>query len=149
MFVKTLLDSPKLPSLISTNTTRLAEAYSTLSSFFRSRSIPYIPCANGMYIFAQLAVGATSWEEEAELAGKLKEAGVLVSQGKAYHGPEGDKGWMRVGFAVEKDKLVEAVKRMDAVLGEAATNGVKTNGTSKTNVTANGQRAPVEATNGA
>lgn len=65
-------------------------------------------------------MGATTWEEEAEVAGKLKEGGVLVSQGRAYHGPEGEKGWMRVGFAVETKMLEEALRRMDAVLAPQA-----------------------------
>jgi len=46
----------------------------------------------------------------------MKEAGVLVSPGKAYHGPENEKGWVRVGFAVKDEDLEKAIKRMTSVL---------------------------------
>ena len=49
---------------------------------------------------------------------RLREAGVLVSAGKAYHGPENDKGWMRVGFSIRDADLKEAIRRMVAVFAE-------------------------------
>lgn len=48
--------------------------------------------------------------------GRLREAGVLVSSGRNYHGPESEKGWMRVGFAAEMEQLIKALQRMERVL---------------------------------
>ena len=114
-FVSTLLISPSLPSLLKLNSTRLGKAYTTLTSFFHKHNIPYIPAYAGIYVFAKLAPKAAEWEDENNVVAKLKEAGVLVSAGKNYHGPEAEKGWCRVGFAVETEVLDEAIRRMDNV----------------------------------
>jgi len=47
---------------------------------------------------------------------KFKEAGVVVSSGRSYHGLESEKGWARVGFAVEPSQLEEAIRRMRGVM---------------------------------
>jgi len=83
-----------------------------------------MPCNAGLFVFAKLALRATTWEEEAHMVSKLKEAGVLVSSGRGYHGPESEKGWMRVGFATEEDELEEAIRRMDSVLMGQTDNAV-------------------------
>ena len=57
---------------------------------------------------------------------KLKDVGVLVSPGRGYHVPETNKGWMRVGFAVEKPRLEEALRRMATVFSTASTGSVET-----------------------
>ena len=64
---------------------------------------------------ARVAPKAASWEDESAIVGKIKEAGVLVSAGRAYHGPGSEKGWARVGFAVPKEQLIEGVRRMEGV----------------------------------
>lgn len=51
---------------------------------------------------------------------KLKQEGVLVSGGRGYHGPEGEKGWARIGFAIPKNQLEAALKIMDKVFREEA-----------------------------
>lgn len=116
IFVTKLLTSAKLESLILLNRERLSKAYLTLVSFFKEHHIPYIPCNAGLYIYARMAPNATSWEDESQLAMELKEAGVLVSPGRSYHNPDSEKGWMRVGFAVEPSNLVEAIHRMRTAL---------------------------------
>lgn len=65
-------------------------------------------------MLVKLVSQASSWEDEAALITRLAEAGVLVSPGQAYHMVE--KGWARVSFAVERDTLKEAVRRMKSVL---------------------------------
>lgn len=115
IFVTALLKSPQLPSLIQMNSQRLSTAYITLTDFFKKHQISYIPCNAGIYVFAKMARDAKSWEDEALVAQKLAEAGVLVSPGKAYHGPEDEKGWMRVGFAVPPSDLAKALQRMERV----------------------------------
>lgn len=116
IFATYLLRSSTLSDLISLNSRRLSEAYSSLTHFFREHGIPYMPCNAGLYLIARLAPHAKTWDDEAEMVRKLKEAGVVVSGGRAYHGPESEKGWMRVGFAVEPSELDEAIQRMRSVL---------------------------------
>lgn len=115
LFVTALLTAPNLDELIKLNVERLAKAYTTLTTFFKANNIPYIPCNAGLYVFARIAPKAQTWDEESAVVAKLKESGVLVSSGKAYHGPEGEKGWARVGFAVDEDTLDEAINRMKTV----------------------------------
>jgi aspartate/methionine/tyrosine aminotransferase len=118
-FVTALLTAPDLDDLIRLNAKRLTKAYATITDFFKEVSIPYIPCNAGLYVFAKLAPKAETWQDECAVVTKLKEAGVLVSSGKAYHGPEGEKGWARVGFAVEPKELDEAIERMRIVFAGA------------------------------
>jgi aspartate/methionine/tyrosine aminotransferase len=115
IFVISLLESPELDSLIELNSRRLSAAYAKLTSFFRKHGVPYVPCNAGLYV-AKLAHRATTREDEAYMALQLKEAGVVVSAGRAYHVPEGEKGWMRVGFAVDDGDLLEAMRRIETVL---------------------------------
>ena len=110
-----LLQHPELPALVQLHKKRLAENYSVLTATLARHSIPYIPCNAGLYVFAQVAPGAKTWEEEREAVARLKERGVLVSAGQAYHGPESDRGWARIGFAVSRPVLEEALRRLDSV----------------------------------
>ncbi|OCL14891.1 PLP-dependent transferase [Glonium stellatum] len=115
IFVTSLLTSKELPSLIMKNSERLAAAYKSLADFFKKQHIPYYPCNAGLYMFAQLAPDVKTWEEESSIIQKLKEAGVIVSAGRSYNGPETEKGWARVGFAVDALELEEAIRRMRTV----------------------------------
>jgi aspartate/methionine/tyrosine aminotransferase len=115
IFVTQLLSSPRLPTLIAQNAEMLAELYKTMTSFLKEYSIPYVPANAGLYVFAKIAPDAQTWEDEASMVDKLKAAGVLVSGGKAYHGPENEKGWARVLFALESEQLNEAIRRMKTV----------------------------------
>lgn len=87
-----------------------------MTSLFKAYGIPYVPCNAGLYVFARLAKDAISWDDESILVTQMKDAGVVVSPGRAYHGPENEKGWTRVGFAVKDEDLEEAIKRMTCVL---------------------------------
>ncbi|KAF2201388.1 1-aminocyclopropane-1-carboxylate synthase 7 [Delitschia confertaspora ATCC 74209] len=110
-----LLNSPRLSRLISTNSDRLLEAYTKLTSFLKEQDIPYIPCDAGLYVLARLAPNAETWDDEADMIMRFKRVGVLVSPGRAYHGPDGEKGWMRVLFSVQPDVLSGAIERMKGV----------------------------------
>ncbi|KAF1950196.1 1-aminocyclopropane-1-carboxylate synthase 7 [Byssothecium circinans] len=120
IFVTSLLTWPELPSLLALNRQRLRAAYTTLTDSFKQCGIPFLPCNAGLYVFARLAHHAVTWEDEEKVVVKLKEAGVLVSSGRAYHVPESEKGWMRVGFSVEQVDLVEAIKRIESVVRSQA-----------------------------
>jgi gliotoxin/aspirochlorine biosynthesis aminotransferase len=120
VFVSNLLTSSELLKLIALNSARLAKAYASLTELLRRHDIPYIPANAGIYLLAKIAPHAASWEDEAAAVQRFREAGVLVSAGKGYHGPEAEKGWARIGFAVEESSMAEALQRIDSMLSTSA-----------------------------
>lgn len=115
-FATALLTAPHLDRLIKLNSMRLGQAYVRLTYFLRQINIPYIPCNAGLYVFAKIAPKAQTWDEESAVVAALKEVGVLVSSGRAYHGPDNEIGWARIAFAVQPRELSEAIERMKRVL---------------------------------
>lgn len=118
IFVATLLTSPEVPKLLTLNSERLAEAYRSLTTILRKHNILYVPACAGLYLYAKIAPDAKTWEDESRAVQKFKAAGVLVSSGKGYRGPESERGWARIGFAIEKPKMQEALSRIDRALAE-------------------------------
>ena len=112
---KELLTCSRLPSLLQLNSIRLAEAYVTLTSFFKTSGISYFPSNSTTFVMAKLAPLAQSWGDEEDALRQYLQAGVLVAPGRAYHVPEDQKGWMRVSFAVNKTLLAEAIIRIGRV----------------------------------
>ena len=110
-----LLSSPFLPSLLKLNRSRLAAAYKKITDFFVSCGIEFIPVTAGLYVFARLAPKAKTWEDESAMIARIKDAGVLVSSGKAYHVVEKEKGWARITFAVAPEDLNKAIEAMRRV----------------------------------
>ena len=116
IFVSTLLNSPEVPKLLALNSDRLAQAYLSVTTVLKKHNIFYIPAYAGLYLFAKIAPNAKRWEDESSKIQTLKEAGVLVSPGKSFHGPDNEKGWARICFGIEKSKLEEALRRLDHAL---------------------------------
>ncbi|KAL1956837.1 hypothetical protein VTO42DRAFT_6787 [Malbranchea cinnamomea] len=116
-FATTLLSSQGLPFLITMNSARLAESYIRVTSFFLQHGIEYIPASAGLSIFARLAPRAKTWEDEALMVAKLKDAGVLVHAGRDCRGMRKEKGWVRLTFSLQEDRLNEALRRMEVALG--------------------------------
>jgi aspartate/methionine/tyrosine aminotransferase len=87
-----------------------------VTAMLQRHRVPFIPVSAGVYVFAKLVPDAKTWEEEAAVVQKMKEAGVLVSSGRAYHGQETEKGWARITFAVSQTTLREGIRRIEAVL---------------------------------
>jgi aspartate/methionine/tyrosine aminotransferase len=115
VFAKEVLASAQLPALLSLSANRLRVSYITLTTAFRAAGIEYFPCNTTVFLLARLAPHATSWEEEMMAFRAYMQAGVSLVPGKAYHMPEGQKGWMRVTFAVTADELVEGISRIEQV----------------------------------
>ncbi|GMG23940.1 unnamed protein product [Aspergillus oryzae var. brunneus] len=113
-----LLTSPRLPELLQLNAQRLQEAYCLMTNFLKKHQIEYIPANSAPFLFARVAPQAQTWEDEKAVIAQLKEAGVNVSGGKAYHVNEDQKGWARLTFALETSRAEEAIKRMETVLGK-------------------------------
>ncbi|KAI1182819.1 1-aminocyclopropane-1-carboxylate synthase 7 [Nemania serpens] len=132
IFTTALLTSPDLPALLQTNSSRLAEAYETITAFFERHGIDYLPVSHGPFVFAKVVANATSWDDESLAVACYKEAGVVISPGKAYHIIENEKGWARLTFAIKRDQLDEALRRLEQGLAkfEATRESVKQNGAS-------------------
>lgn len=113
IFTTALLTSPNLGTLLETNASRLAEAYETTTSFFDKQNIEFIPVSYGPFVFAKIALHASTWEEEALAVACCKEAGVVVSSGRSYHIVESEKGWARLTFAIRREQLDEALVRLE------------------------------------
>lgn len=50
------------------------------------------------------------------MVAKFKDAGVLVYAGRDSAGLQIEKGWARLSFSLEEDKLDEALGRIEVVL---------------------------------
>ncbi|EEH42724.2 uncharacterized protein PADG_07544 [Paracoccidioides brasiliensis Pb18] len=116
IFTAKLLSSPKLPFLVALNSARLAESYILITSFFIRHHIEYIPVNAGLNILTRLAPRAKTWEDESEMITRLKNAGVLVRGGGGYHGTQMEKGWVRISFALEEERLQESLRRIKVAL---------------------------------
>ena len=117
--VTDLLKSPKLPSLIALNSQRLSQHYDLLTSFLRRNKIQYIPGNAGPYVLVKLVPDAESWDDEADMVNRLKRQGLLVSAGRAYHGPEQERGWARVSFSIPRQDLERALEVLESDLCSA------------------------------
>ncbi|OOO14051.1 aminotransferase class I and II [Aspergillus oryzae] len=115
VFAKEVLASPQLPKLLTLSATRLAKAYSTLTTAFKATGIEYFPSYATVFVLARLAPNATAWDEEMLALRAYMQAGVAVAPGRAYHMAERQKGWMRVTFAVSNEDLSEGIRRTKTV----------------------------------
>lgn len=115
-FTTMLLSSHGLPFMITINSARLAESYIRVTTFFLRNGINYIPANIGLSVFARLAPRAKTWEDEAAMVAKLKDAGVLVYAGQQFAGVQREKGWARLTFSLQEDKLEEALRRIEVAL---------------------------------
>ncbi|KAB8261315.1 pyridoxal phosphate-dependent transferase [Aspergillus pseudonomiae] len=112
VFAKEVLASPQLPELLTLSATRLAETYTALTTAFKATGIEYFPSCATVFVLARLAPHATTWDEEILALRAYMGGGVSVVPGRAYHMPEGQKGWMRVSFAVSSEDLAEGIQRI-------------------------------------
>lgn len=116
VFVTALLTSPELPALVLLNARRLAESYQIVAGALQQWHVEFIPAQAGLFVFAKLAKGIRTWKEEEMVVESLKESGVLVGSGRAFHGVEDEKGWIRLTFALPEDVLREGLKRVQSCL---------------------------------
>lgn len=124
VFAKEVLASPQLPKLLTLSATRLAKAYSTLTTAFKATGVEYFPSYATVFVLARLAPNATAWDEEMLALRAYMQAGVAVVPGRAYHMPEGQKGWMRVMFAVFHEDLLEGIRTIKRVCLSLLAGGV-------------------------
>ncbi|KAH8197397.1 hypothetical protein TruAng_008420 [Truncatella angustata] len=121
-----LLLSPELPRLLKLNSQRLTEAYVQLTTLLRARGLRWIPANMGPFILVKVAPSAKTWEDEAAVIQACKGFGVSLSLGRGYHGPESEKGWARLNFALAPGQLTEALRRLSLGLDSVTQQGVST-----------------------
>jgi len=113
-FARALLTSPRLHTIIQLNSSRLAIAFGRMRAFFEASSIEYLPCEVTTFVLARLAPYSQTRDDEKKAVAFYQKAGVLFFSAADYHMPSDFKGWMRVSFAVEPERLEIAIDRLKA-----------------------------------
>ncbi|GAA5870829.1 hypothetical protein JCM8547_001718 [Rhodosporidiobolus lusitaniae] len=127
-----LLNSPDLPTYLSSNRRALSRAYLYLSSWLKAQDIPYRPTHAGHFILSDWRkhvrkVKVEEQDEEREAEGpskkqeiaflsKLVDAGVYVGPGFSYAVSEG-YGFFRITFSIRREELELALERMEKTAG--------------------------------
>ena len=114
---------------------RLAQAYGVVEAQLRRWNVEFVEPKAGVFVWARLLrprprAGQTGpkvndgpkagddedWEKRQ--VERLRDNGVLIGMGREYHvsaWPE-EKGWVRIAFAVEEERLREGLKTIGMVL---------------------------------
>jgi aspartate/methionine/tyrosine aminotransferase len=114
LFARALLTSPRLHTIIQLNSSRLATTFGRVRAFFEANSIEYLPCEVTTFVLARLAPYSQTRDDEKAAVTFYQKAGVLFFSAADYHMPPDFKGWMRVSFAVEPERLDIAMDRLKA-----------------------------------
>jgi DNA-binding transcriptional MocR family regulator len=114
---KALIDSPKLPLLLSNQQTRLLASYNVLVGFLKRHGIEYIPATAGLFLMVRLSTDSTSLEKELAMASKFEEYGLILGCGYNYHMGETRFGYFRITFAVPRERLELGLCRLALALG--------------------------------
>ncbi|KAL4783356.1 hypothetical protein BJX76DRAFT_368480 [Aspergillus varians] len=101
-----LLTSPKLSHLVRLNKKRLLSSYRAVASVLEACGVGYIPATAGVFIFAQLAPGAETIDDEVRFQKRLRDSGLLVANDK-----------MEATLKVLSASLQEAVTQLNGPLG--------------------------------
>lgn len=114
-----ILTAPGLPELISTNRKRLAESYHIMTTFLEQRGLEYVPATAGLYVFTRLLPASEVCVSESRLALLLKDSGILVGTGQAYHAGSNARGWFRLVFSMRPAHLRNALVQLGTALDSA------------------------------
>ncbi|KAH7350503.1 pyridoxal phosphate-dependent transferase [Pyrenochaeta sp. MPI-SDFR-AT-0127] len=95
---------------------RLTASYNLLASSLRAWKIDFVTPTHGLFLFAKLAKKAKNASEEKTFYDKLALQGVNVAQGRFFRGVEGDFGWARMRFSVERNVMETALLRIETFL---------------------------------
>ncbi|EDN96870.1 hypothetical protein SS1G_01796 [Sclerotinia sclerotiorum 1980 UF-70] len=79
LYLRLLLDSPRPPRLIETNSDHLTTSYKLFADSPSKWKIKFLPAMEGIFIFAKLAPDARTQEEADEIFSQLAKNGVFVS----------------------------------------------------------------------
>lgn len=143
-----LFSSVKLHAIVKLTRVRLARAYQILEAQLRQWAVEFVEASAGVFVWARLlrprtpngeteviehgtakakvngdakvdgeAKASPDWETQQ--IEQLRDSGVLVSPGQAYHvtaWPR-EKGWVRITFAVDEGQLREGLRKIGKCLG--------------------------------
>jgi aspartate/methionine/tyrosine aminotransferase len=110
-----LLNSPELPTLLSTTRSRLAACYKIVVDTLTELGIEVFPSTAGLWLNAKVKDAET-----ADVIEKGREKGVIVGRGTEFNGVEGENGWIKITFALPEEILKEGMERLKAALGPAS-----------------------------
>ena len=130
-----LNNAPKLDAYLTTNVSRMQDAYARMTSWLDQHRIPYVPAAAGHYLWADLrrflpndpARFADDAERETQLWLDLLDGGVYLAPGSfcasaadAPLSPADSSpvhGHFRITFTVHPACLEEGLRRLERILG--------------------------------
>ncbi|BCS28405.1 aminotransferase gliI [Aspergillus puulaauensis] len=110
-----LLTSPTLSDLVAMNKKRLADSYKAMTQVLEAHNIQYVPAIAGLFVFARLKPEATA-KEEAEFVRRVRQQGLIISPGQAYHIGQEHGGWYRLTFSLLSEQLKKALAILDQCL---------------------------------
>ncbi|KAF2258874.1 PLP-dependent transferase [Lojkania enalia] len=116
--LSSLLTWSQLPTLLALNSERLTESYRLLSDAFTQWGIDFVQPTHGIFLFAKLARGAASSEEEKDFFDRLAVHGVRCSPGQLFNGIKLEYGWARIRFSVSPNQMRLAVAQIATFLAK-------------------------------
>ncbi|KXJ85036.1 aminotransferase GliI [Microdochium bolleyi] len=93
----------------------LTDAYTVLREFLAIRHIEFVPAVSGMFVFARLCPTEAA-EDEVRFRLLLKKNAVVLAAGTDYHFQR--PGWFRICYAVQRQRLEEALRRIAVCLDQ-------------------------------
>lgn len=125
-----LTDTTFLPTFLNMNREKLREAYEYMTSWLKFHHLPYSPSSAGHFLMVDMRPVLedieryapimpifpehTMRERETVLHSHLLKHKVSITPGATYQMSEG--GWFRFTFAVRRDFVIMALKRIEAAL---------------------------------
>ncbi|KAM6492985.1 aminotransferase GliI [Amanita muscaria] len=113
-----LQDTPFLSEIVASNPVLLRSNFYVALSFLHFHRVPFILPTAGVFVFANfLAITGRplTEEEESKLEGEFRDQGVRINGGNHFHSIS--PGYFRLIFAVEREKLVTVLHRIEETLG--------------------------------
>jgi aspartate/methionine/tyrosine aminotransferase len=102
-----LLTSPKLHELIESTRKQLAASYKIVEDILKELDLEYVPATAGLWVNAKAKDA-----EAGDTVAKARAAGVVIGAGTEFNTVPGEKGWLKITFALPEDILLEGMKRL-------------------------------------
>ncbi|TGZ76173.1 ACC synthase [Ascodesmis nigricans] len=125
LWTKFLLDEEFKARYFATNSQRIAESYMFLREWLQERRIPFVEgTTHGFFMWVDMRelLGDQGREGERRLMEKLLEVGVWIASGESFGSSV--PGWFRITFTVEREVLVEGLRRLGRVVDEVRREGL-------------------------
>ena len=116
LYLSSLLQWAKLPTLLALNSSRLTASCRLLTDVLEQLDVKFVTPTHGVFVFAKLAKHASCIEEEKDFYSRLEQHGVRLSPGSIYKGVDKEFGWTRIRFSVPAKKLEVALERLTAFM---------------------------------